>query len=194
MLGIVLCGGQSLRMGSDKGTLSHLDKLWAKIAADKITEFNIPVKFSVNPTQIALYAGYFSDEKLVIDHTSLEIKGPLLGLLSAHISEPLSDLLILACDMLNMESRLLEVLINTFNASPSFEAYIFTKDGQQEPLCGIYTGKGLEKILHTMQTKGLAKQSMKFILENLNVNEIEVNEADYHLFKNFNAHAEINGL
>ncbi len=194
MLGIVLCGGQSLRMGSDKGMLSHQNKLWANVASDKLTEFNIPVKFSVNPTQKELYAGYFSDERLVIDHPSLDIKGPLLGLLSAHISEPFADLLTLACDMLLMEIRLLEVLINTFNASPSFEAYIFTKDGQQEPLCGIYTRKGLEKILHIMQTKGLAKHSMKFILENMNVKEIEVNEADYHLFKNFNAHAEINGL
>lgn len=194
MLGIVLCGGQSLRMGTDKGLLSHQDKLWAQMAADKLSALDLPVKFSVNPSQHETYAGYFGNEHLIVDHSLPDIKGPLLGVLSAHLSNPEEDLFLLACDMLLMEVRLLEKLIHSLKADDSFEAYIFTKDGQQEPLCGIYKVEGLKKIVHLLQTNGLAKHSMKYVLSNLRVCEIAIEDQDYRYFSNFNSHAEINGL
>jgi len=194
MLGIVLCGGQSLRMGTDKGLLSHHDKLWAQVAADKLSAVNLKVKFSVNPSQQPDYIGYFGDEQLIVDDPSLDIKGPLLGVLSAHLLNPEEDLFLLACDMLLMETKLLEELIHSFKTDDAFQAYIFTKDDQQEPLCGIYKVEGLKKILHLLQTNSLAKHSMKYVLSNLRVCEIALEDQDYRYFSNFNAHAEINGL
>ncbi len=194
MLGIVLCGGQSLRMGTDKGLLSHQDKLWAQVACDKLNLLDLPVKFSVNPSQQETYAGYFGKEQLIVDDPSLDIRGPLLGVLSAHLSNPEEDLFLLACDMLMMEARLLEKLIHSFKTDHSFDAYIFIKDKQQEPLCGIYKAAGLKNIMHLLQTSGLPKHSMKYILSNLHVCEIMVDDADYRYFGNFNSHAEINGL
>lgn len=35
---------------------------------------------------------------------------------------------------------------------------------------------------------------MKFMLSNLKVCEISVEDQDYHSFENFNSHVEINGL
>ncbi|MNL84864.1 hypothetical protein D3C87_2129760 [compost metagenome] len=80
------------------------------------------------------------------------------------------------------------------NADGTFDAYIFSKDGQQEPLCGIYKADGLKNITHLLNTNGLAKHSMKYILSNLRVCEIIVDDHDYRYFGNFNSHAEINGL
>jgi len=194
MLGIVLCGGQSLRMGTDKGLLSHQDKLWAQVAADKLSALDLQVKFSVNPLQKETYASYLGSEQLIIDNPSLDIKGPSLGVLSTHLSNPEEDLFLLACDMLLMEIRLLEKLMHSFNTDDAFEVYIFTKDGQQEPLCGIYKAEGLKKIAHLLQTNGLVKHSMKYVLSNLRVCETAIEDQDYHYFSNFNAHAEINGL
>lgn len=194
MLGIVLCGGQSLRMGTDKALLSHQDKLWVQVAADKLSALDLHVKFSVNPSQQETYASYFGNEQLIIDNPSLDIKGPSLGVLSTHLSNPEEDLFLLACDMLLMETRLLEKLMHSFKADDAFQAYIFTKDGQQEPLCGIYKIEGLKKIVHLLLTNGLAKHSMKFVLSNLRVCEIAIEDQDYRYFSNFNSHAEINGL
>ncbi|MGN8054924.1 molybdenum cofactor guanylyltransferase [Pedobacter sp. 22163] len=194
MLGVVLCGGQSLRMGTDKGLLNHQDRLWAQVAADKLSALDLPVKFSVNPSQQETYEGYFGNEQLIVDDPSLDIRGPLLGVLSAYLLNSEENLFLLACDMLLMEIRLLEKLIHSFKADDSFEAYIFTKDGQQEPLCGIYKVDGLKQIVHLLQTNGLAKHSMKYVLSNLRVCEIAIEDQDYRYFSNFNSHAEINGL
>ena len=194
MIGVVLCGGQSLRMGNDKGLLNHQDKIWAKLAADKLTSIGLQVKFSVNAAQVEKYTDYFDKENLITDFQSLDLKGPLLGVLSAHLTNPSDDLLLLACDMLLMNTHILNKLIEDFAASNSFEAYIFIKNEQQEPLCGIYTSIGLKKILLMLQNGKLIKHSMKFVLSNLNVFEILVEDKDYRCFDNFNSHAEVNGL
>ncbi|NMN37033.1 molybdenum cofactor guanylyltransferase [Pedobacter sp. SG918] len=194
MLGIVLCGGQSLRMGTDKGLLIHQDKLWAQVQADKLSVLDLPVKFSVNSSQQETYAGYFGAEQLIVDDPSLDIRGPLLGVLSAHLSNPEEDLFLLACDMLLMEIKLLEKLIHSFKADDAFDAYIFTQDGQQEPLCGIYKAEGLKKNVHLLQTNGLAKHSMKYVLGNLRVCETGIEDQDYRCFSNFNSQEEINNL
>lgn len=194
MLGIVLCGGQSLRMGTDKGLLNHQDRLWAQAACDKLSSLNLPVKFSVNPSQQETYTSYFGNEQLIVDDPSLDIRGPLLGVLTAHLSNPEEDLFLLACDMLLMEIGFLEKLIHAVKADDAFDAYIFIKDVQQEPLCGIYKAEGLKKIVHLLQTNGLAKHSMKYVLSNLRVCETAIGDQDYRYFSNFNSHAEINGL
>jgi len=194
MLGIVLCGGQSLRMGTDKGLLNHHDKLWAQVAYDKLSSLDLLVKFSINLSQQKTYTDYFEKEKLITDHPSLDIRGPLLGVLSAHLSHPTEDLFLLACDMLLMETRLLQGVLHSFKTDDTFDAYIFTKNDQQEPLCGIYKSQALKKKLFMLERSALVNHSMKYVLGNLRVCEIMVDEADYCYFGNFNSHAEINGL
>ncbi len=194
MLGIILCGGQSLRMGSDKGLLKLEAKTWAQTAMDKITTLNIPVKLSVNNTQYPEYAKIFSEDDLVADKTSLPLGGPLLGLLSCHIQNPTEDLFALGCDMPLMESSLLNELNIRYKKQPRSEAYIYTNDGEPEPLCGIYTSKGLIKIVAIMHNGQLIKHSMKFMIDHLDVNTIAVKDEQKKCFRNFNAHAELNGL
>jgi len=194
MLGIILCGGQSLRMGSDKGLLKLQAKTWAQTAIDKIATLHIPVKLSVNNNQYPEYAKIFSEDDLVADKTTLPLGGPLLGLLSCHIQFPTEDLFALGCDMPLMESSLLNELNTRYKQQPSHEAYIYTNDGEPEPLCGIYTSKGLMKIVDMMHNGQLIKHSMKFMIDHLEVNTIAVTDEQKKYFRNFNAHAELNGL
>lgn len=194
MLGIILCGGQSSRMGSDKGLLKLEAKTWAQTAVDKIQALNIPVKISVNKQQYTDYAEVFSSNALINDDVSLEVKGPLLGLLSCHLAFPEEDLFILACDMPLMERSELESLYKHYKENPGADAYIFTNDGEAEPLCGIYTSKGLSIILTMLKKGELVKQSMKFMLDHLTVTKIALSDTEKKYFRNFNAHAELNGL
>lgn len=194
MLGIILCGGKSSRMGSDKGMLRLEAKTWAQTAIDKMTGINIPIKVSVNKDQYAGYESLFSKDQLIMDDETLQVKGPLLGLLTAHLRYPAEDLFVLACDMPLMEPFLLRDLYDRYLQQPAAEAYVYTNDDQPEPLCGIYTSKGLTAIVRMLKEGQLSKFSMKFMLDHLVVDTIAIMDEHKKYFRNFNAHAELNGL
>jgi len=194
MLGIILCGGQSSRMGSDKGLLKLEANNWAQTAINKMSVLNIPVKISVNSKQYPDYADVFSSTDLITDDTTLQLRGPLLGVLSSHIKFPVEDLFILACDMPLMEPSLLDILYTKYQQEFAFNAYVFTNEGEPEPLCGIYKAKGLSIILEMLVSGQLIKHSMKFMLDHLDTMTIPATDEQKKFFKNFNAHAELNGL
>jgi molybdopterin-guanine dinucleotide biosynthesis protein A len=186
MLGIVFCGGKSSRMGKDKGLIPVMDKNWATIAAEKLGALNIPVRVSINPIQKDSYVSFFAEELLLLDDESSGIRGPLLGLLSCHVRYPAEDLFILACDLPLMEAKVLRRLYLTTRESPDYEAYVFTKDGEAEPLCAIYTSTGLKRVFKESNT--LSKHSMKFVLSLLKVFKLEVAGDEQRSFQNFNTH------
>jgi molybdopterin-guanine dinucleotide biosynthesis protein A len=194
MIGVVLCGGQSSRMGTDKGLLKLEARTWAQTAVDKLTALQIPVVLSVNAVQYPDYAMVFTAEQLVKDNDTLDIHGPLSGVLSIHLRFPQEDLLVLACDMPLMDTAILTQLAATQQEHPSFEAYVFSNDHQPEPLCGIYTAKGLAATIERYNNKQLLKHSMKFTLQNLCTYAIPIAAGQEKHFRNFNAHAELNGL
>jgi molybdenum cofactor guanylyltransferase len=201
MLGVILCGGQSSRMGTDKGLLktsvqeSYVNEAntWAQTAVDKMAALAIPVVLSVNITQLPDYARIFSASQLITDNSSLTIKGPLAGLLSVHVQYPAQDLLLLACDMPLMETDLLKELIAHYTTTTA-DAFVFINDGEPEPLCGIYTAKALAAIYQLYLSAQLTRHSMKFFLDQTNTLKLPIAEDKKKCFRNFNAHAELNGL
>ena len=86
LLGVILCGGKSTRMGADKGLLEKNGKAWVKIIAEKLLSLKLPVVVSINNQQREAYANLFSLDELVVD--SIDIQGPLKGLLSVHQKFP----------------------------------------------------------------------------------------------------------
>jgi molybdenum cofactor guanylyltransferase len=102
---------------------------------------------------------------LIVDNAELGLAGPLLGVLSAHVRFPNEDLMVLACDSPNMNQSVLEKLQEENLKNNDSEAFVFKFAEQVEPLCGIYTSKGLAKILALYQTKNLTKHSMTYVLE-----------------------------
>jgi molybdenum cofactor guanylyltransferase len=194
MLGVILCGGNSTRMGSDKGLLKLHANTWAKTAADKISELQLPVYFSVNANQYPEYSGIFPAEQLIKDNDTLKMRGPLYGVLSVHLQYPSEDLFILACDIPLMETPLLKDLLNQYQQNSSADAFVYSNDGEPEPLCGIYKAKGLAHINRLYQSDQLPKHSMKYMLEHLSTQQIPIKEDQKKYFRNFNAHAELNGL
>lgn len=206
MLGVVLCGGKSTRMGSDKGLLksplppkggnwlAHEASTWAQTAVDKIAELQLPVVLSVNANQVAGYSSIFSPKQLITDNDSLKMHGPLCGLLSVHIQYPQEDLLILGCDLPLMETALLKELLSQYNQLQAPGAFVYTNDGEPEPLCGIYKAKALAYILGLYHSQQLPKHSMKYMLYHIAKHFIPIPGEKKKCFRNFNAHAELNGL
>ncbi len=196
MLGVILCGGQSTRMGTDKGMLKmHPDAgTWAKAAADKMAQLTLPVIVSVNTLQYNDYATVFDAAQLITDNPLLDIRGPLGGVLSVHEKYPMQDLFVLACDMPLMDADVLKQLLDIYHLDTNDDAFVFTNNGEPEPLCAIYTARGLAHIRQLYQSNQLLKHSMKFMLEHINSWFEPLSEEQKKCFQNFNAHAALNGL
>ncbi len=194
MLGLVLCGGQSTRMGADKGLIIQDNITWALTAADKLAEFGIDVAFSINSKQESDYEKSLEGRQLIKDNATISVKGPLSGLLAAHINHSTADIFVLACDLLLMQKQLLHEVLLASSTQPDFDAYLFKNDNEYEPLCGIYKATALSVIYNMHLQYSLARHSMKYALEQLNVFSIPVKEQNLAFFKNFNSHAERNGL
>lgn len=139
-MGIILCGGESRRMGRDKGLLQKDGVPWARHMADKLMAYGIPVVFSVNASQADAYGRAMPGVRLVTD--SVAADGPLKGLLSVHGQFPDKDLLLLGCDMLDMDAVTLQRLIDAWQEGGN-EFYAYLEGEFFQPLCGIYTARGL---------------------------------------------------
>jgi molybdopterin-guanine dinucleotide biosynthesis protein A len=194
MLGVILCGGQSTRMGTDKGMIKLHANTWAQTAVDKMALLQMKVVLSVNPSQYNDYLSVFKEEQLIKDNAELSVKGPLAGVLSVHVQYPGEDLFVLACDMPLMETVMLNELLLAASEHPANKAFVFSNEDEPEPLCAIYTAKGLSDVLQLLKANKLPRHSMKFVLEHISTFSIVLAEEQKKYFRNFNAHAELNGL
>ena len=181
-------------MGSDKGLLKLHASTWAQTAIDKLNSFQLPVVISVTKKQYEGYSSVFSPQLLVTDNESLQMNGPLSGVLSVHLTYPQEDLLVLACDMPLMETDLIKELLARYKIQPTTEAFVYTNDGEPEPLLGIYKATGLTHIHHLYKATQLPKHSMKYMLEHISTSSAPLPDDKKKCFRNFNAHAELNGL
>lgn len=190
MTGVVLCGGSSSRMGTDKGLLKEEEQTWAELASSKLAAMHLPVFLSVNREQAQIYAQIFSIEQLVVDNESFIAKAPLFGLLSVHLKLPEEDLFVLACDIRDMTTTLMENLYIAYRQE-TYEVYVYHTGDRPQPLCGIYTARGLKKIYQSFQQGTLKRYSMMHTLEVLDTNYIRVNEEDCLAFTNYNSPDEL---
>jgi molybdopterin-guanine dinucleotide biosynthesis protein A len=190
--GIVLCGGNSTRMGSDKGLLLHHNQRWAAIAFNKLHTICNNVLLSVNNDQLISYQSFFEDDLLIADDASLNIGGPLKGLLSVHAKYPEDDFLLLAVDMINMQTHLLSQLLHEASMH-NYDTIIYKQQTGVEPLCGFYSSVALKKIMHLYHKGQLKKHSMHFVLEQLDVLYLDVNANDQNCFNNFNSKHDLTG-
>jgi len=190
MIGIVLCGGESSRMGADKGLLEKNDLNWAQIAFAKLSSFQIPVYISVNTNQLESYQEYFKLSQLIVDDKSIIVRGPMLGLMSVHQRFPNEDLFVLACDMIDMNETIIQDLIDCYKKE-SFDAYVYEINGRAQPLCSIFSSKGLSRLKELYGEGKLEKFSMMSALDCLDTKYLIIHESNIQSFNNINSPEDI---
>ena len=84
------------------------------------------------------------EEQLVVD--ALELPGPLNGLFTTHLHRPDHDILMLACDMLDMDDATLGDLISCYRDDGRHEFYAYEEGAWLQPFGAIYTAAGLDRV------------------------------------------------
>ena len=193
MVGLILCGGESSRMGDDKGLLNIDDTTWAGRSMKMMEDLVSRSFLSVNKNQLPGYLQIFTEDILICDNTDLGINGPLCAILSAHILYPDEDIFVLACDLPLMTKHLVQKL-SEHHSSGSQQAYVYSNDGNAEPLCGIYKSSALASIISHHQTKRLEKFSMKYVLGLLDCYKLPLREDEKIYFMNINTPADLKAI
>lgn len=194
MIGLVLSGGKSSRMGMDKGLLQSNSMSWVAIAEKKLEWLGLETWISINHSQNSAYKKILPDNLFIFDNKSVKVKGPLLGILSAHIHFPDDDILVLACDLLQMNVALLKGLIEKRKADKTSQAVLYRFEGELQPLCAIYSPASLTKILSMANAGYLKNFSLKRALSIFDLAELKCVENGKTAFKNFNTLSELGNI
>lgn len=180
-----MCGGQSTRMGSDKGLLGQAEQTWAEVAAAKLSSLQMDVVISINNEQIEDYSRIFRADRLIVDDESMSVKGPLLGLLTVHQNAPQEDLFVVACDMVDVSQEILRRLVDS-HKNGSYDAHVYKTKESSQPLCAVYTSIGLKRVYEKLRLNKLENFSMMYVLDCINARYISAGHSIEGLFNNYN--------
>ncbi len=132
--GLVLAGGKSRRMGSDKALL-RLDGETQLSRAVKLLREQVKRVFVSTRADQADDAERGKFEQVVDRYDDM---GPVAGILSAMDAHSEVSWLVLACDLPNIDDATIAYLLQQCSADHPVTAYESVHDGLPEPLCAIY--------------------------------------------------------
>lgn len=142
VFGLVLSGGKSTRMGTDKGALEYAGKPQIPRTVDLLTPFCSQVFVSCRPDQTQ--DPHRRNYPQVVDRF-LDF-GPLSGILSAQFQHPEATWLVAAVDLPFLDRPALEGLFSGRNPFRFATAYRGFED-LPEPLCALYEPKSRPRLL-----------------------------------------------
>lgn len=177
--GLVLIGGKSERMGSDKSMLNYHGKSQREYLIQLLSDtVNGSVYLSNRIEQSA-------DFKNLIPDTFIGL-GPLGGICSAFMQHPNNAFLVVATDLPFINKDALELLINKRNPSKIATTFIGKNNPFPEPLITIWEPKAYPILLNYLS---LGYSCPRKVLIN---SEVELVEIDEQFIKNINTPEEFN--
>ena len=190
IIGVILCGGKSSRMGSDKGLLFAENQRWFERSFDLLSKIFPKVVIYVNLNQYSIYKENQPNWEYVVDSIDF-VEGPLAGIYSVYEKYPNSDLFVLACDMIYMTELAVRNLVSIYNSDSGRDFYFYQNENFLETLCGIYTANGLKELDRNLR----ANETKNFVIHKLvsgrNSLIIQIPEESKKSFANFNTQEEI---
>jgi len=134
VFGLVLSGGKSRRMGSDKALLRRDGRSQLQRAVSLLEDHVAEVFVSARADQAddperAQFAQ-------IVDR--YENMGPVAGILSAMDNKADVSWLVMACDLPNVDAQTIEYLLENLSVAHPVTAYMSSYDQLPEPLCAIY--------------------------------------------------------
>jgi len=126
---IILAGGQSRRMGTDKALMQYLGKPLIRYSIDLALRFTEYIFISTNSDEIRRFGFPVVKDKY-------PLKAPLAGIHAGLLSSKTDWNLVLTCDMPNVSFKLINYLLSMLE--DGLELVLPGHHGYVEPLCGFY--------------------------------------------------------
>ncbi len=158
LYGLVLSGGKSTRMGTDKGLIPYHgipQREYLYHLLNKVCEKTFISLRSEQVSELPNSMQYIVDED--------QYRGPYNGLLSAHHQYPQAAWLVLACDLPLMDLEALEQLITERNTQMLATAFAQRENPLPEPLCAIWEPKALDTSVSYLES-GVGTCPRKFLI------------------------------
>jgi len=156
LYGLVLSGGKSTRMGTDKGLIDYHGVPQQEYVSKLLLKVCNAVFLSINPEQ------EITAKNTIVDENVYE--GPYNGILSAHHKFPEVAWLVVACDLPLLDIKALEQLIRERDTTKMVTAFATKESKLPEPLCAIWEIEGL-RASEIFLNKGKSKSPRKFLLQ-----------------------------
>ena len=182
--GIILCGGKSSRMQTNKALLKLGDKTVIEIVAEKLKSIFNEVLISANDSK------EYDFLKLPVVNDIFIGKGPLAGIHSALKYSSTENNFIISCDMPLISIELINYLIN-LNSEKSI--LLPKSNGRIQQLCGIYSQSVIEEIENIFKLSEKNKNikgSIYELLERVIVEFIDIDDLNFYnknIFLNMNS-------
>ena len=158
--GLVLSGGKSTRMGTDKGLIAYHGIPQREYLYQMLEKICDQTFMSIRKEQEAEISSTFNT---IIDEDVF--KGPFNGILSAHKKYPDVAWLVLACDLPLIDEKSLRELIAARKGSAEATAFAQKGNPLPEPLCAIWEPHALKTAI-TYLEQGNGSCPRKFLINN----------------------------
>jgi molybdopterin-guanine dinucleotide biosynthesis protein A len=143
VFGLILAGGMSRRMQTDKAAL----QIQGKPQLERAFELASGV---CAQTFVSVRADQLNDPVRNRFPTIVDQKdglGPIGGISSAQAAHPEAAWLVLACDLPFLTMATLKFLLDNRDSSKPATAFISTSDGLPEPLCAVWEPSSRESVV-----------------------------------------------
>ena len=180
--GIILAGGKSSRMGSDKGFLTLNGATFISLIIEAIKPLVNDIIIVSNNVAYDQY-GYKRVDDLIAN------AGPLAGIYSGLNHSETNRNLVLSCDVPSIKTFVLEKLIQSKNSN--FDIVQLQSQNKTMPLIALYKKQCMGTFLGLLQN---GERRLRFAVEQLNTKTIMLNVEFDQLVKNINTVEQLNAL
>lgn len=166
LFGLVVCGGQSSRMGFDKGLLEYHNMPQRYYAYKMLEPLCNQVFLSCNQNQAF---GIDTSYNLLIDEPDYTNIGPMATLLSAYLKYPDAAFLVVGCDYPFIDAKALKKMIDIRSDSTEAICYFNPETNFEEPLLAIYENSCMPKMLQNFED---GNYSLRHFLKSVSTKKI----------------------
>lgn len=178
LTGIVLAGGLSSRMGSDKGLLPYKGKLLVEYAIDTLKLYCNEIIISTNNSEYHKL-GYPLVEDIY------KGKGPLGGIHAGLMAAKTEFNLFLSCDMPHINPEAMALIIEQL--TPNAYGFIPIYGDKLEPMFGIYSKQLIPEIEKRLQSEKLKMRQLIYEQKLQTIDFLPLIQKHKDLFSNMNS-------